>query len=359
MFDSQHHELVESRQVFTSGDPPALVAPALLKNGTNDVIPLVSERGVALFGRNPASDWKLGERMEFAPRQAQWTAQEDEWMMGSRRPSGMRIQQFFRVRPEGIRGAGQKPENEAIRRITQEMEKERRGREHGVDRVDVNGDCRQDWILWEFAWDVDPKTDLFVFLRGANGQLPEQPSQVLHTRGFPLCVGPRQDVSPVCDLDGDGIHELVLLAVKALGISSGKVLEMVISRGVDWNLTIRSFRQGEFARSPDASISMTTTLPGEGGPQALFVTDSDFNGDGRRDVMARRSLTEWDVFLSSKDGKWFASQPARTIEVAMDGDFEIRDLNSDGISDIAVRGRDEPRLLILLSQSPRKKGPQR
>ncbi len=359
VFDSRQHTLVEASQVFTNGDPPMLVRSGVLTNGTNLVIPVISAGSVELYERTEAFKWRLGERLDYVSQQAQWMAQDDEWTMGSRPSRGMRIRQFSRTKPDDNPGIGQKPENEAIKRIILEKGTERSGREHGLDRVDVNGDGRVDVIVWKFAWDVDPKTDAFVFLRGADGQLPEQPSQVLHARGFPLCVGPRHEVSPVCDLDGDGACELVLLTLKAPGMSSGSVLEMVISRGMDWKLTIRSFERGAFARSPEASIGITTVLPTAGDPRELFVLDADFNGDGRRDVLARRSLTEWDVFLSSNGGQWFTPQPVRTIEVPLEGDFEIQDLNNDGVSDIVVRGRDEPRLLILLSQSPRKKGPQR
>ncbi len=101
---------------------------------------------------------------------------------------------------------------------------------------------------------------------------------------------------------------------------------------------------------------MTTMLPDEQGPQRLFLIDGDFNGDGRRDVLVKRSPTQWDVFLSSTNGSRFTPQPGLTFEIPIEGAFEIKDLNGDGVSDLVAHAGDEPRLFIFLSQSHRTKG---
>ena len=52
----------------------------------------------------------------------------------------------------------------------------------------VDGDGREDLILWQVSGKLDVKTDLYLFLRGADQKLPERPTQILHCRGFPIPV---------------------------------------------------------------------------------------------------------------------------------------------------------------------------
>src|SRR5208282_3897690 len=120
-------------------------------------------------------------------------------------------------------------------------------------RMDVDGDGREDLVLWQVSHKMDTKTDVYIFLRGADQKLPERPTQILHCRGFPIPTGSTSTPSPVIDLKGDGICELVLLELKTTIISESGLMETMLSHGFDWALTIRSFHHGAFSRSPDAS----------------------------------------------------------------------------------------------------------
>jgi hypothetical protein len=222
-------------------------------------------------------------------------------------------------------------------------------------RIDVNGDGREDLILWSTSrGKIDVKTDMYVFLRGMNQKLPEKPTQVLHCRGFPIPI--RDKVLPVSDLNGDGVGELVLLELKSNFTSVSGAVETALSHGLDWALTIRSFKQGAFSRSPDASFPVTGILSVGGSEEWPIFIEGDFNGDGRPDLLLRRSETHWNIFCSTKDGGWFATQPAMTFEAPARGSFDIKDINSDGLPDIIWQEPDESRYSIFMSPPRGTKG---
>ena len=60
------------------------------------------------------------------------------------------------------------------------------------------------WCLWQVNDKLDFKTDIYIFLRGADQKLPERPTQILHCGGFPIPIGSTYEASPVMDLNGDG-----------------------------------------------------------------------------------------------------------------------------------------------------------
>jgi hypothetical protein len=190
-----------------------------------------------------------------------------------------------------------------------------------------------------------------VFLRGADDRLPERPTQVLHCSGFPIQTGTNQQLSAFCDLDGDGTMELLLVSVRSVFTSSSGLLEMALSRGVDMVLNIRAFHRNGYALNPDATVEMKAMVAPTGG-ENLFVVDGDFNGDGRLDLLVRRSATEWDVYLSSTRGGWFRERSELKFEIPFEGRFAIEDLNGDGVSDLAVESWEDARLCVFLSRKP-------
>jgi hypothetical protein len=233
--------------------------------------------------------------------------------------------------------------------------------------VDVDGDGREDLVLWQLTGNLGFKTDICIFPstlrstatedgRGANGQLPEQPTQVLRCRGFPIPLGSTRQWSPVHDLDGDGIRELVLLEFKPDILSANGVVETFLSHGIDWVLTIRTFHGGAFSGSPDASVEVKGILPAEVLGGWTFFIDGDFNGDGRPDFLVRRTETQWNFYFSTTDGRWFAPQPAMTFDAPTKGYLEIKDLNGDGLSDVVWHEPDEHMLSIFMSPARQAKG---
>jgi hypothetical protein len=147
-----------------------------------------------------------------------------------------------------------------------------------------------------------------------------------------------------------------LLQLKISFASTSSLVETAISRGVSWALTVRTFHHGAFSRIPDAAIDVTGVLSGDWGEIWPFFIWGDFNDDGRPDFVIRRSATEWNIFCSTTDGRWFAPKPALAFETPLEGNLEVRDINGDGRSDLIFRPKDDARMFIFLSQSQRTKG---
>jgi hypothetical protein len=97
-------------------------------------------------------------------------------------------------------------------------------------------------------------------------------------------------------------------------------------------------------------------LPSEALSEWTIFIEGDFNGDGRPDLLVRRSDTQWNIFPSTTDGRWFAPQPVLTFEAPARGYVEINDLNGDGLADIIWHEPDEHRLSIFMSPSRQAKG---
>jgi hypothetical protein len=351
LFESERHPLVEVSQGFTNYDLPTLTLLNRNKAGTNDLIPVISAGQTLLYHRNSAYEWSPGPPLALDVKQTAWSVNRylwrDFWALGPNPAHSLDVEQSFRAKPEHVQD--KEPENEVIRKIIADMKKTAVASPPQLDRVDVDGDGREDLVLWQASGKLDFKTDVYIFLRGADQKLPEQPSQVLHCRGFPIPIGSTYKRSPVHDLNGDGVCELVLLEMKTRIISESGLVETALSHGVDWALTIRSFQPGGFSRSPDASVLVTGILPSEVLAGWPFLVQGDFNGDGRLDLLVRRSDTQWNIFYSTTNGHWFESQPAMTFDVPTHGYIEIQDLNGDGLSDIIWHEWDKPNLSIFMS----------
>ena len=148
--------------------------------------------------------------------------------MGPNPAHYLHVYQSLRAKPEPK--WNQEPENDTIRKILDDMKKAGKANPPEIDRVDVDGDGREDLVLWQLKGNPALKTDVYIFLRGADEQLPEQPTHVLHCRGFPFPFGPKHEWSPMHDLNGDGVCELVLLELKTSIFSASGGFEIMLAR---------------------------------------------------------------------------------------------------------------------------------
>jgi hypothetical protein len=358
LFESERRTLIEASQVFTNVDFPVLPLLSTNKTSTNDLVPVISERQAVLYHRNSAYEWSAGPPVTLSVAPARFSAERDwwgdQWTVGCNPAHSFGVYQSYRAKPEPRRDA--EPENDSIRKILGNLKKENKTNPPHIEVVDVDGDGRQDLVLWQEHEMPALKCDVYIFLRGADQRLPEQPTQVLRCHGFPIPIGSTRQWSPVHDLNGDGICELVLLELKVSVLSVNGVIETFLSHGIDWELTIRTLRGGVFPGSPDAAVPVKGILPAQVLAGWSFFIQGDFNGDGRPDLLVRRSDTQWNIFFSSTDGRWFVSQPAVTFHTPLQGSMEISDLNGDGLADIVWHDLEKSSVCIYFSPSPPVKG---
>ena len=204
VFESQPRALVHATQVFTNHTLPRLVSLDTQANGTIPSLPVISASQAVLYQRDSAGGWSPGSPLALQEKRTQWSIERDGWLMGASRSRSLAIRRSFLV--PAVEDPEKKAEEKAVEKILVENESPER-----VNDVDIDGDGREDLVLWRSVGDLEPKTDIFVFLRGADNRFPERPTQVLHCRGFPVHVGRKPEVgrsseriSPVCALAGDG-----------------------------------------------------------------------------------------------------------------------------------------------------------
>ena len=345
-FEAENRMLIKAEQVFTNVNIPLLTTlstNSLVPNATN-LIAVISAEQVVLYSRNPGGDWRAESPVPLDVKRTSWQVTSDSWMMGAGTARGLQVRHAIRSRSSPDRKL---PDNEAVRKILDDMKSNSAGSPPHVAEPDVDGDGLRDLILCQFSWKMDFKTDLYIFVRRKDQQLPEQPTQILHCRGIMVSIDGAPVASPVKDLDGDGRCELVMLEPNFALTSPGGALKMLLSHGVDWLLTIRSFRRGTFPRNVDASVPVTTVLQVDGSDESPVRIQGDFNGDGRPELLFRRSDAQWNIISSTTDGKWFSGQPALAFAAGSSGYLEIKDLNNDGCADVIERESDGSVLIFL------------
>jgi hypothetical protein len=357
MFEAERRTLIKADQVFTNDDSPRFIS-------LTNAISVISASNAVLYTRKkspaggtpalPASEWMPGPPIALKVKDTAWHTERSQWSIGPNSARSLHTQQS--LRSNGSDAEDQKPENDGIKKLTEDLKKTAGRNLIGTNRADINGDGRKDFLLWQTLLGVESKTDLYVFLRGADSKLPERPNQVLHCRGFPIPVGSTHDASPIGDPDGNGTPELLLTELKTTLTSADSIVNMALSGGLECALTIRTLNGNAFSGTPTASIPIrtimpvTTFTPVEEMDYWPFFICGDFDGDGRPDLAVKRSTTQWNIIVSTADGHWFNSRPAMTFETPFQGNLEIRDINGDGRADVVQRAPDDPRISICLSR---------
>ncbi|OHB67162.1 MAG: hypothetical protein A2Y77_03255 [Planctomycetes bacterium RBG_13_62_9] len=356
-FESSPRTLVEARQVFTA-DRLRIAPTAPGGQDANAAIPVIFEDRAVLYEKDDHYAWHATRTVDLSPKETTWQVYEDYWMAGPAPVLSMELRKTVRARPP----EGGTPKKDHEKKVTQELitkiVKDARWRQHVVRYQDVNGDGREDVVLWKIQGDnINPSTTILLLLRGPDGSLPARPTRVLRHSGLPIRVDRRMGVSPFWDLDGDGRCELILVALKTRITSWSGLVDLAVSGGVDWVFTVRSGRDGDYSGGPDFQMDVTSMTPRNASVSSLFTIDGDFNGDGREDILVERGAEQFDVYLSSPGGGFFQAGPALSFAAPIEARMiKTADLNGDGISDLFVQKATEAHITVCLSQSNQRKG---
>ena len=212
-----------------------------------------------------------------------WQAREEYWMTGPAPAFSLEVGHAVRARPQDGRVQEKDAEMKATQELIGRITKEARWDQYVVRHQDVNGDGREDLVLWRSQGDVSPAHDDRASAPGARmAGCRSGPRVCCATAACRSAWIASWDVSPFWDLDGDGRCELILVALKTRVTSWSGLVNLVVSGGVDWVFTVRSGRDGTYSGSPDFQMDVTSMTPRSASVSSLFSLDGDFNGDGRR-----------------------------------------------------------------------------
>lgn len=355
VFEPSLRTLIEAQQVFLT-EYPKIMAESDKSEDVNEFIPVIFPDHAVLYEKNEGSQWRPDRNLDLHMTNSRWQREHLDWMAGTNKSQSVSIRTWFRLYEEEDRIDEEKAENPAIQKLIDDVKKHEESSTHGVKRMDVNGDGREDLVLWKSKRDMNPKTVVLVLIRGRNGQLPERPTHMLRGNGVPVRINREQGISPMWDLDGDGKCELVLLALKTRIMSWTGLVDVALTGGVDWIFTVRSGKDDDYSGGPDFQMDITSRTPSEKSVEWMFQIDGDFNGDGRDDILIERSSNQYDVYLSDAGTGFFRKESPMSMKAPIDAWTHIDDFNGDGIDDLFVQERRVTRVTMFLSQSGNKKG---
>jgi hypothetical protein len=355
-FEPSPRTLIEAHQVFAADrlriapNPPG-------GQDANDVIPVLFEDRAVLYEKDAEYAWHAARTVDLSPRETTWQVREDYWMAGPAPAFNMEVRKTIRARPEDSRAQEKDDEKAAMQERIAKIAKDAQWRHYDVRYQDVNGDGREDLVLWRTQGDLSPGTTILLLLRGSDGKLPARPTRVLRHSGLPIRVDRELRVSPFRDLDGDGRCEMILVALKTQITSWSGLVNLFVAGSVDWVFTVRSGRDGDYSGGPDFQMDVTSMTPQNPSFFTLFLIGGDFNGDGREDILVKRGSEQFDVYLSDAGAGFFQAGPALSFAAPTEARrVDTADLNGDGISDLFVQKALEAQITICLSQVDHRKG---
>jgi hypothetical protein len=360
VFESSPQTLVEAQQVFTT-ESPRLMANLSDWGDANSVVPITFVDRTVLYQRDSSGTWRPGRTFDLEAKWSTWrTYQSSDWAIESNPSRRMTVRTMFRADPESSRAQENQSRGDEAWKLIEQIEKDTQWSFQRLQHQDIDGDGREDLILWRSRGDVNPKTIALIFVRGRSGLLPKKPTHTVRGSGMPILVNRQRGVSPMWDLDGDGRCELILVALKTRLTSWSGLVDMFLSGGIDWVFTVRSGRNGDYSGGPDFRMDVTSGMPRDDSIASLFQIKGDFNGDGREDLLVERSPDQFDVYLSSEASGFFRQGPAVVFRAPTAARrVDTADLNGDGVSDLFVQGREQPQVTVFLSQSGQSKGARR
>ena len=355
-FDPSPRTLVEARQVFTAD---RLRIAANLPGGQDgaEAIPVIFEDHATWYEKDHSYTWHAGRTVDLRTAKTTWHTYKDYWMAGPTPAFCLEVSRSVRTPPQEGQAGKEDDAETTEQRLIDKITKGARWRHYDTQHQDVDGDGREDVVLWKTQGDFRPGTIILLLLRGQDGKLPDRPTRVLRHSGLPIRVDRKLGASPFWDLDGDGRCELILATLKTRVTSWSGLVDMALSGGVDWVLTVRFGRDGDYSGGPDFHVSITSMTPRNARISRLFLIDGDFNGDGREDILVERGPERFDLYVSGQGDSLYEAGPAFSFTAPVEARrVETTDLNGDGISDLFVQKAADSQITMYLSQSDRRKG---
>ena len=225
--------------------------------------------------------------------------------------------------------------------------------------IDLNGDGRIDLIksarstdAWFFPGTRASKVVSEIHFADEQGRVAAEPQQVFRKDDSMAAL-------PVLDVDGDGHPDLVLGS--APFDSREGLRKMITTRQIEVNLKFHFWRPGTvFAKEPDCRARVLIKLD----EHAVFLSESlrdyfercvtlagDFNGDGRKDLLARDRTGQASVQFFLSRGKGF-SREADLVFACPEAVHWLQpeDLNGDSVSDLIIKTQKRNVWRVFTSQ---------
>ena len=185
-----------------------------------------------------------------------------------------------------------------------------------------------------------------------HGRVPAEPQQVFRKYDWTAEV-------PVVDVDGDGFPDLVL-GYSRIEDKEG-VRKMITSQKLDYNLRFYFYRPGiGFPKEADCQRDVVihldrTRAEMQGSLHQSFTcyvkVGGDFNGDGKKDLLVRDHGDDISVYFFVSREKGFSPEPDLRFSCPEPIDeWQVADLNHDGISDLIVKLAKQKGYRIFISQ---------
>jgi hypothetical protein len=357
VFEMKPEKLIEARQVFLDDPHPLVIEPNNWPDDMKNAIPVVFPDHTIIYKCDENYRLNLGRKIEHEFNNTMEEFNWNSWSIGSKKSDQIHIRTTAREKSKKLE-EGSTEENEYIRTMLKKTEA-KRGQYCCVERRDIDNDGNKDAILLHIQEDIDIKTNIIIFKRRQSGELPEKPDQILRCRGMPI-IGdyphPRY-CDPFFDINNDGFSDIVFMEIKKLLTSVNALFEIFTSEGMDWILTVRLYKPDKgFSNRADFKMDFKAMLPFSENFADLINIEGDFNADGRKDLIIRRSATQSDMYVSSLSNGFFEQQSKLRLETPQKGQISVEDLNNDGISDIFVIDYENGRIALFLSEPFKEKG---
>jgi len=217
--------------------------------------------------------------------------------------------------------------------------------------ADLNRDGKVDLIksVWldesSFAPGVPSgKVLVSTYIADQHGRIPDEPQQVFRKNDYMMAL-------PVVDVDGDGFPDLVL---GYSHIDSRESLTKAISaKKIDFSLRFYFYRPGAgFPKEADCQRDVVIHPDQPSRFYGRYVQlDGDFNGDGKKDLLVRDQSDEISVYFFVSREQGFSTEPDLQFSCPEPIDeWQVADLNNDGVSDLIVKLAKQNGFRIFISQ---------